>query len=330
MMFSGSLVVGTLISISATSWLMSWIGLEMNLLSLMPLMKNFKNKYSSEATLKYFMAQAMASSVLVFSIVFMLNIKDSSIFSIPDYSSYMINLSLLMKMGAAPLHFWLPEVVSGVSWDMNMIILTWQKIAPMILVFYSMNSITFLSPFIIISSAVGSLGGLNQTCLRKFMVYSSINHVGWMISAIYSSLYTWLLYFSIYSIINISIIYLLNNNKIFFINQMDKLSSKKPVNFFFMMNFLSLGGLPPFLGFFSKWITILQLTTLKLFSLTTMLIFFTLIALYFYSRITFSSLILNSSESLNFLFNKPTFWMSYFNFINLMMMPLAMSMNFFL
>nr|UUG47459.1 NADH dehydrogenase subunit 2 [Ips shangrila] len=324
-LFSFGLIIGTMISISATSWFTAWMGLEINLLSLMPLMKSFKNKFSAEASLKYFMTQAMASSVLIFSVILMANFKLLSLFEIYKLSSLLLNSALLMKIGAAPLHFWLPEVVSGVSWYMNMIILTWQKIAPMILLFYSISSSIFLSMFIIISALIGSLEGLNQSCLRKLMVFSSINHISWMLSALSNSLNSWFLYFSIYSVMNINIILFFNTNKIFFLSQVNKISSNKSINFFFLMNFLSLGGLPPFIGFFIKWVTLNEMILNKFFFLPIIMIILTLIALYFYLRITFSILMLSISENLTFLHSKISFFMAIWSFMILSSLPLLFS-----
>nr|UUG47472.1 NADH dehydrogenase subunit 2 [Ips hauseri]UUG47485.1 NADH dehydrogenase subunit 2 [Ips hauseri]UUG47498.1 NADH dehydrogenase subunit 2 [Ips hauseri] len=324
-MFSFSLSMGTIIAVSSTSWFMAWLGLEINLLSLMPLMKSFKNKFSAEASLKYFMTQAMASAILIFSVILIANLKNSNFFYIPNLGPSLLNSALLLKIGAAPLHFWLPEVVTGVSWNINMVILTWQKIAPMILLFYSIKSSIFISIFIILSALIGSLEGLNQSCLRKLMVFSSINHIGWMLSALSSSLNTWLIYFLIYSFMNFNIISLLNSNKIYFISQINKLSPNKPIKFFFMMNFLSLGGLPPFIGFFIKWITVNELIFNKLFFLPISMIFLTLIALFFYLRVSFSALMLSMTENLIFFYNKTSAFLAIMTFISLSSITLMFS-----
>nr|YP_009441942.1 NADH dehydrogenase subunit 2 [Pityogenes bidentatus]AOY40163.1 NADH dehydrogenase subunit 2 [Pityogenes bidentatus] len=326
MLFSFTLMTGTLISISSSTWFMAWIGLEMNLLSLTPLMKTHKNKYSAEATIKYFITQAMASATLIFSIILFLGLKNN-LFELATMTAPLISLPLLMKMGCAPFHFWLPEVVSGISWNLNMLILTWQKIAPMIMMFYTIYSPLLLSMFIIISSAIGSIGGLNQTCMRKLLVYSSINHIGWMLSCLMNSLSTWLIYFIIYSLINMNIILLLKNNKIYFFWQMNKISFNKSIKFLFMMNFLSLGGLPPFLGFFIKWMVINEMVINNFIVLTLMMILFTLIALFFYTRITFSTLTLSMMENMKIFYSKTNFMMSLISFISLSSLILSLSMN---
>nr|AML26159.1 NADH dehydrogenase subunit 2 [Scolytinae sp. BMNH 1274286] len=296
MLFFGTLALGTIMAISSLSWFYAWVGLEINLLSFIPLMKTPNNKFSSESISKYFMTQAMASFILLFSMVFFATLKDFN-FELNNLTSIFMSSAIFMKMGAAPLHFWFPEVASGISWNSNLILLTWQKIAPMIIMSYLILMPGIMIMFIISSSIVGSVIGLNQTCLRKILAYSSINHISWMLSAMLCSINTWLIYFLIYSMLNYVIIHSLKLWKIWFIPQFNKIKNT-PEKIIFMLNFFSLGGLPPFTGFVPKWITISQLSNNNMFTLMTILISFTLITLFFYLRITFSTISLYSNNSL--------------------------------
>nr|AML26120.1 NADH dehydrogenase subunit 2 [Scolytinae sp. BMNH 1274277] len=295
LLFLSTLISSTIMAVSATSWFCAWIGLEINLLSFISLMKTPSNKYSSESIAKYFMTQAMASFILLFTIIMFTNSKEFN-FNLNNLTSITMSASILMKMGAAPLHFWFPEVASGISWTSNLILFTWQKIAPMIILSY-MNLLPYLMiMFIVTSSMIGSILGLNQTCLRKILSYSSINHISWMLASMMCSMSTWLIYFMIYSTMNWVIISTLKSWKMFFISQMNNIKNS-PYKIIFMMNFLSLGGLPPFTGFLPKWITINQLSSSALFMLMTILILFSLITLFFYLRITFASMTLYSVNS---------------------------------
>nr|WCZ71279.1 NADH dehydrogenase subunit 2 [Hylobitelus xiaoi] len=317
LMYFNTMLMGTLISISTLTWFTTWIGLEINLLSLMPLMKHFKNKYSSEATIKYFITQAMASSILLFSIIIFTNMKNFSM-EMTTIASLLVNTSLLFKMGAAPLHFWFPEVMSGLNWEMAFIMMTWQKIAPMILLTYTNYIPMFLSIVIIISSMVSGIQGMNYICLRKILAYSSINHVSWMISALLNSTSIWFYYFIIYCMINFNIIIIFYQYNIFFMNQMNNLFSfNKSIKFFFMLNFLSLGGLPPFLGFFPKWLTINHMVMNNFYTLAILLIIFTLISLFIYLRITFSTFTLNSEESITLTYKKTSYFLFFSNTLSL-------------
>nr|UAV86088.1 NADH dehydrogenase subunit 2 [Philus pallescens] len=316
-LFGHTLIFGTILTISSYSWFSMWIGLEINLLSFIPLLSNSKNMYPSESALKYFITQALASTILLFSIIMILNLKEF----FPQNSLFLImmNSAFLTKMGAAPFHAWFPEVMEGLDWWNCLILLTWQKIAPMILMMYNLNLTFFLSSVIVFSSLTGGILGLNQVSLRKILAYSSINHIGWMLASMMNSISIWLIYFLTYSIItfNIIIIFYLTNS--FYLKQLlNTINSNKIFKIFFILNFLSLGGLPPFLGFLPKWLTINFLVFNNYFILSLILIISTLLTLFFYLRLSFSSLIISSEE--NFLTEiKMTKWTSMLiNFAALM------------
>nr|ARH54919.1 NADH dehydrogenase subunit 2 [Ceutorhynchus parvulus] len=300
-----TLTMGTMIAITANSWLITWLGLEVNLLGLMPLMTKLNKKYSSEATIKYFLIQVMASGLFLFSsIISSTNFMSNSL-EINTINSFILCTALLLKIGAAPLHFWLPEVMKGSDWKMNFIILTWQKLAPMIIIYQTMPNPIYFSIIILLSSIISGIQGMNQTCLRKIMAYSSINHSSWMIASIMSSLMLWFCYYLIYLLMNMSIIMLMNNYNIFNISQLSKFFNlNKMKKIMFLFNFLNLGGLPPFLGFLPKWMVVLNLTKNNFMLLSTLLIVFTLITLYFYIRICLSTFSINSEESLTNFFYK--------------------------
>nr|QNG56223.1 NADH dehydrogenase subunit 2 [Platisus bicolor] len=316
-MFFNSLILGSMISISSYSWFSIWMGLEINLLSIIPLLNNPKNIFPSEAAMKYFITQTMASMILLFSIILFMNKMDNLIMNL-NFLTIMLNSSLLTKMGAAPFHFWFPEVMEGLNWFNCFIILTWQKIAPMIIMMYNINLIKFFTFIILISSLIGSMMGLNQISMRKIFTFSSINHIGWMISTMLYCQSIWLIYFLTYTMINFNLIIIFMKFNIFYLKQLfNSLNNNKSIKFLFMLNFLSIAGIPPFLGFMPKWLTVNNLIYNKLFMISLFLIIFTLISLYYYLRIMFSTLILNMSETPNQTYNK-TFFIYFFNFINLM------------
>nr|AYW52607.1 NADH dehydrogenase subunit 2 [Heterostomus curvipalpis]UDF83769.1 NADH dehydrogenase subunit 2 [Heterostomus curvipalpis] len=310
-LFFITLISGTFLTISSNSWLSAWMGLEINLLSFIPLMIDNNNLMSNEASLKYFLIQAIASSILLFSIILSM-MKFNFIFELKnymDYSKLLILSSLLLKSGAAPFHFWFPGVMEGLTWSNNLILMTWQKIAPIMLISYLM--IQNISIIILMSIIIGSLGGLNQTSLRKIMAFSSINHLGWMLAAMMSNEILWLMYFSMYTFLSFVLVYFFNLFKLFHINQMFNLFfDYKVIKFTLFMNLLSLGGLPPFLGFMPKWLVIQSLTINNQLFLITGMVMMTLITLYFYLRMCYSAFMLNYYENNWFMKN-------YFNMINM-------------
>jgi NADH-ubiquinone oxidoreductase chain 2 len=228
---------------------------------------------------------------------------------------------LILKRGIAPFHFWFPNVIEGLNWTNNFILITWQKIAPLIILSFCLNFFLFLIA-IIFSSFIGAINGLNQTSLRKLIAYSSINHLSWIISGILNNEHIWKVYFLFYSFLSFLIIFLFKRLKIFNLNQVFSISLKNNfIKLFVSLPLLSLGGLPPFLGFFPKWIIIEILIFSKFYWLVIVLINFSLITLYFYIRICYSAFFLNFNKinffSINFftLKNKKSYF--FINFISL-------------
>nr|APX40265.1 NADH dehydrogenase subunit 2 [Phyllotreta parallela] len=322
MLFFNLILIGTLISVSAYSWLGMWIGLEINLLSIIPLFKSNKNIYPAEACLKYFITQAMASIILIFSIIYSFN----SI-NLTNLTMNLLNIALLTKLGAAPFHFWFPEVSEGLNWMNNIILMTIQKIAPMILLMYNFMTSKLMMMSIVCSSIIGSIYGFNQISLRKIMAYSSINHLAWMLASIIDNKTIWFNYFIIYSLILINIIYIFNYFKLYFLYQFFLVNNKnKIIKLIFSLNLFSLGGLPPFIGFMPKWLTLNFLMNKNLFFISFILILFTLVTLYFYSRMIFSNLTFNLNENLiNVTINKMNYYFILINLINLMLLVICLS-----
>nr|WRO45064.1 NADH dehydrogenase subunit 2 [Habronychus sp. 2 XYG-2024a] len=192
-LFINLLILSTLISISSTSWMGMWMGLEMNLLAIIPLMYS-SSITSSEASVKYFIVQTIASSIIIINItLLMININISSNLNINNLNLIMMNSAFLIKIGMAPFHFWFPEIIYGLTWFNSMIVLTWQKIAPMILFMFNMTNNTFTIFIIITSAIISSISSLNMINLKKILAFSSINHMSWMMSMMIFSKTIWML-----------------------------------------------------------------------------------------------------------------------------------------
>nr|WMY24079.1 NADH dehydrogenase subunit 2 [Malagasitermes milloti] len=292
-----TLVGGMLVSVSSNSWLGAWMGLEINLMSFIPLMSNVKNMYNTEASLKYFIVQVLASATLIFMVVMKTLTEDLFTFESSTYTSMIICTPLLLKSGAAPLHWWFPGVMEGLSWENCALLMTVQKAAPLMLMSYLIEINAFTLSIILLSTIVGSIGGLNQTSMRKILTYSSINHTGWMLIALTTSENLWMVYFAIYSMLVLTVVSAIKLSGTSFINQ-TMLTNKETALMKFMMftSLLSLGGLPPFLGFLPKWIIIQAMITNNMAPLATIVVVTSLITLYYYLKISYSSFMILNTE----------------------------------
>lgn len=277
------------------------------MLSFIPLIRDSNNLKSTESSLKYFLTQALASTVLLFAVILLILKNNINNEINESFTSIILISTLLLKRGAAPFHFWFPNLMEGLTWINALLLITWQKIAPLILISYlNLNNLLIIR--VILSVIVGALGGLNQTSLRKLIAFSSINHLGWIFRAIIIRESIWFIYFLFYSFLSLTLSLIFYIFKLYHLNHLFSwFIGRKILKFTLFINFLSLGGLPPFLGFLPKWIVIQQLTFCGQYFQLIILLISTLITLFFYLRICYSAFILNYFETnwlINFQFNK--------------------------
>nr|YP_010035822.1 NADH dehydrogenase subunit 2 [Brontispa longissima]QQQ89062.1 NADH dehydrogenase subunit 2 [Brontispa longissima]UAJ48103.1 NADH dehydrogenase subunit 2 [Brontispa longissima]URQ17576.1 NADH dehydrogenase subunit 2 [Brontispa longissima] len=292
------MIIGSMITISSSTPFMMWMGLEMNLLSIIPIFEESKTKYPAEASMKYFMAQAMASKMLLLALLIIELNSNYQLITNKWTSILIIQTALFIKLGMAPFHIWMPEVAEGLNWMSCMLLFTWQKLAPMVMFMMFYINTKFLVSVIIFSSIIGGILGLNQLSMRKILTYSSINHMAWMMLAMSLSSKLWTTYFLLYSLMNILIISILKSLNIFFINQLNSAKIKSINKILIMMTLLSLAGLPPFIGFLPKWMVIILASENNLLILPAVMIITTLISLFMYLRLIVPMMTLKSNQTL--------------------------------
>nr|ACB38615.1 NADH dehydrogenase subunit 2 [Taeniamia biguttata] len=287
-----ALALGTAITLSSSHWLIAWVGLELNTLAILPLMARQPHPRAVEATTKYFLIQAAAAATLLFAAT--TNAWLSGQWEIHQMTHSVpvaiATLALAMKIGLAPTHFWLPEVLQGLDLTTGLILSTWQKLAPFALLLQMPNhNPTLLIILGLSSTLVGGWGGLNQTQLRKILAISSIAHLGWMLIVIQYSPSLTLMALLTYIVMTTStfLVFSFNNSKN--INSLASSWAKAPLlTAMAPLLLLSLGGLPPMTGFMPKWLILQELTKQQL-PLTAVIAALTaLLSLYFYLRLSYA------------------------------------------
>nr|YP_010586121.1 NADH dehydrogenase subunit 2 [Diplectrona hexapetala (nom. nud.)]UZZ43857.1 NADH dehydrogenase subunit 2 [Diplectrona hexapetala (nom. nud.)] len=325
--FLNMLFMSTMLVISSNSWLSSWMGLEINLLAFIPLMFQKNNTLNSEFCMKYFIIQALSSSNLFLMI--MINFSNQWSHSAASVITVSLNLTLLLKLGSSPFHLWFIQIIEGISWMNVFLFLTWQKIAPFILIMFMMNNKLF-SLMAIINSLTGAIQGFNQTYLRKIISFSSIYNMGWMMSTILISENLWIFYFLIYMILTGTLIWTFNLINSNFISQIFLHNTNKFIMLMLLLNLLSMGGLPPLLGFVPKWVALNSLITVSSW-MPLILIMTSLINLFYYIRLMYPHLMLNKFEIKWFNPPKNTFNkksnLFYMSLISLLGIPLISLTN---
>nr|UYX57303.1 NADH dehydrogenase subunit 2 [Rhipicephalus linnaei] len=268
------IIISILISMSSNSWFIFWLMMEINMMSFIPIMNEFKLK-NYNSMIMYFIIQSFSSSL------FFISSFQYSLFNMELFLS-LINISILIKLGVIPFHFWLMLISESLNFNSLLILLTIQKIIPLLIIEKFLNKM--MIPLFVLSSLMASILAMKYKLMKKILIFSSISHQGWILCLIAKKVNFWISYLIMYSIIIYTIII---NCKMINFNSLNNLMSIKmsvKMKNTMIMSMMSLAGMPPFLGFFMKIVAILYLIKMNLIFIT-ILIISSLINLYFYLRI---------------------------------------------
>nr|AEH16706.1 NADH dehydrogenase subunit 2 [Cyanoramphus novaezelandiae] len=291
-----SLALGTTITITSNHWAMAWTGLEINTLAILPMISKSHHPRAIEATTKYFLTQAAASTLLLFSS--MINAWFTGQWDITQLtyppSCLLLTTAIAIKLGLTPFHFWFPEVLQGSSLTTALLLSTLMKLPPttiLLLTSHSLNP-TLLTTMSMMSIALGGWMGLNQTQTRKILAFSSISHLGWMTMIIIYNPKLTLLTFYMYTLMTTSIFLTLSTTNTLKLSTLMTSWTKTPtLNTTLMITLLSLAGLPPLTGFLPKWLIIQELTKQEMTTTATIAALLSLLGLFFYLRLAYCSTI---------------------------------------
>nr|WAB21679.1 NADH dehydrogenase subunit 2 [Dicaeum pectorale] len=296
LVFVTSLILGTTITMSSNHWIMAWAGLEINTLAILPLISKSHHPRAIEAATKYFLVQAAASTLVLFSS--MTNAWHTGQWDITQMSHpiscLILTSAISMKLGLVPFHFWFPEVLQGSPLTTSLVLSTLMKFPPLTLLYMtapSLNS-TLLTALAILSAALGGWMGLNQTQIRKILAFSSIAHLGWMAIIITYHPKLTLLNFYLYSMMTAAVFLTLNSIKVVKLSTLMTTWTKAPaLNTMLLLTLLSLAGLPPLTGFLPKWLIIQELTKQDMAPAATIMALLSLLGLFFYLRLVYCTMI---------------------------------------
>nr|AFJ19147.1 NADH dehydrogenase subunit 2 [Ptychozoon horsfieldii] len=283
------LSTSTILTMSSHHWLLAWLGLELNTLSVLPIIIKLHHPRATEATTKYFLIQAAAAALILFAST--LNAWQTGHWSITNTTSptttTMITIAIMLKLGLTPMHAWYPEVLQGTTMSTALILSTWQKIAPLTLLYLTghhlpNNLLILLGTASII---VGGWGGLNQTQTRKIMAFSSIAHMGWLIISLTISLNITTMTLLIYMMTTTTMFISFNTLTSKTLMDLGTAWPQSPLLITtLLLALVSMGGLPPLTGFAPKWFILTHLCHQKLVLLSITIALASLPSLFFYVR----------------------------------------------
>jgi NADH-quinone oxidoreductase subunit N len=276
---------GVLIMLSFTDLFMFFLGLEILSIPIYVMAGSKKKDLkSTEASMKYFFTGAFATGVLLFGIAWLygatgtfkideiaMQIQNPETHSALLYVGVLLILaSFLFKVGAAPFHFWSPDVYEGSPSIVTSFMAAVVKLAAFG-AFIKLFTISFggihefwaptVMGLAILTMFVGNLTALRQTKFKRLLAYSSITHVGYALMAIISTsgasgfnLWVYLLAYG-FSIIALIIISLIVNDEEDNLSSFKGFARKHPfAGLIMILALLSLAGVPPLAGFFGKYL----------------------------------------------------------------------------
>nr|YP_010042795.1 NADH dehydrogenase subunit 2 [Anthenea aspera]QPC56433.1 NADH dehydrogenase subunit 2 [Anthenea aspera] len=290
---SFSVVLGTFIVFTSSHWFFVWVGLELNTLSIISLLCGNFSPRSVESSVKYFLVQSVGAALILNVVIIQAWFCCSwdVNHSLDFVTSLLITLGLGLKLGLFPCHFWFPDVVQGVSLVSGMVLSTWQKLAPFIVLVSVVDSLSveLLVCMGVLSVLVGGWGGLNQTQVRKILAFSSVAHMGWIFATVAYSVGAASIMLLVYIIINSGVFLLASE---FGVKSLSEVSRLVYISYGgsvgLALGVLSLGGLPPLLGFSVKFVSLWTLVGEGSFFPSGVLVAGSLLSLFFYLRIAFS------------------------------------------
>lgn len=312
-------VLGMMIMASAYSLLSVYLGLELLSLSLYAMVAMQRDsKTAPEAAMKYFVLGAIASGMLLYGISMIygltgsldlltiaerINIDDSNHMFLV-YGMIFLIIGIAFKLGAAPFHMWVPDVYQGAPTSVTLFISTAPKLAAFamamrVLVDGLMPLVSdwqsILMILAVLSMAIGNIIAIAQTNMKRMLAYSTIAHVGFLFLGLiagttsgFSGSMFYIISYALMSMGAFGMIILLGRNgfEADMLEDFKGLSDRSPWFAFVMLCIMfSMAGVPPFLGFWSKWFVLKELVASGFVELAAIAVLFSIIGAYYYLRI---------------------------------------------
>ena len=315
-------ILGMMVMVSAHSLLTIYLGLEIMSLSLYTLIAIARDRATAvEAALKYFVLGAIASGLLlygmsmIYGITGALDIAQIATFAtsatlaseqvlILNFGLVFLVIGIAFKLGAVPFHMWVPDVYQGAPTSVTMFLSTVPKIAAAaMLIRLMIDGLGALQAYwsdlfmvlAILSIALGSLVALMQSNIKRLLAYSTISHIGFILLGFatgviegYGAAVFYVLVYVLMSLAAFGSIIALNKQgfEAEQVSDFRGLSKHSPWFALIMLAvMLSMAGVPPFIGFFSKLFILQQVISAGYVYLAIIAVVFAVISAYYYLQI---------------------------------------------
>lgn len=297
--------------ISSGHFLLFYIGLEMASIPLATLAAMDKqSKKSAEAGAKYILLAAFSSAVMLFGISYLYGTTGTLYFedmpalisaNVLQIMAFVFFISgMFFKISLVPFHMWTPDVYEGAPTNVTSYLSVVSKGAAsfaLALLLYKVfgNLVVqwqgILYGLIIISITLANLFAIRQKNIKRFLAFSSISQAGYIVLGIIGGtafgMTTLVYYIFVYLFSNLAafgVITVIENRtgKVNIPDYKGLYSTNPMLSFVMMLSMFSLGGIPPFAGFFSKFFIFAAAVEQGFYVLVLIAVVNTIISLYYY------------------------------------------------
>lgn len=161
-------LLGTVVVASSCCWPVAWIGLELNLIAFIAFA--IRDTHTRKSAIIYFVWQSSGS---------LLVLVGGILGSRSAVSCAYVFSGLVIKLGLIPFHLWVPLVIVHLTKFHMFLLITWQKLAPLMLLFLSMFDMTLLS---VINAVFGAVTISSISRLSLLLAFSGMVQIGWVLS----------------------------------------------------------------------------------------------------------------------------------------------------
>ncbi|MDR1121322.1 MAG: NADH-quinone oxidoreductase subunit N [Dysgonamonadaceae bacterium] len=321
-----STLLGMYFMVSAGNFLMLYIGMELASLPLAILATYNKFKQeSAEAGAKFILLASLSSAIMLFGVSYIYGNVGTLYFE--DVAGKILTAhpmiifgfvlffsGLAFKLSLVPFHFWTPDVYQGAPTSVTAYLsviskgaATFTLLFVLYRVFFSIKEVwePILWWLSVITITLGNFFALRQQHIKRFFAFSSISQAGYILLGVLSGTAQ-----GMASTVYFVLIYIFSNLAAFGVitaieNQTGRIriseynglyKTNPKLSLVMMLAVFSLGGIPPFAGFFSKFFIFAAAAEQGQYVLVFIALLNTVISLFYYLLIV-KAMFINKSDS---------------------------------
>jgi len=312
-------LAGMMIMASGLDLLSIYVGMELQALCIYVLTGFIrKEKRSNEAALKYVILGSVSSGIFLYGLSLVYGITGTT--QLTDMAAALVIggahdpalvlatvflvTGLLFKVGAVPLHMWVPDVYEGAPTTITAFMSVAAKAAAfaiLLRIFLDAMApvaeiwVVVVAVIAVLTMALGSFVALVQTNIKRMLAYSSIAHAGFVLLGLVAGgpdgVASVMLYLLIYAFMNLgifAIIIMMNTGDVSgeaIEDYAGFAKSHRGLALLMLIFLFSLAGIPPTAGFFAKFYILVALVEQGYVGLAVIAVLLSAVAAFFYIRI---------------------------------------------